>query len=318
MQARKNIPMSDAPRTIDLQWIKALSPVIEEHCIGDDFIIGEVSGKRMEQSETILRTLQYPVRFDGFIIFYLKKGHFTVDVNLKTYEVRERSLMILVPGNIIKVSHYNEASIGETQLIFILISKEFMSGIRFDFVKVFQDSVRLLDNPCITLDDFQMSLANDYFNLARKVLGAPFSNKREIIGSLLTSLTYLSTDVWTRQVDEARKNTAAQHNPRLNQIFERFIALVNEYHCSERGMAFYADKLCLTPKYLSKLIKQASGRSAPDWIDEFVVLEAKNLLKYSNMAIKEIVFQLHFPNQSVFYKFFKAHTGMTPSEYRNG
>ena len=310
--------MSDAPRTIDLQWIKALSPVIEEHCIGDDFIIGEVSGKRMEQSETILRTLQYPVRFDGFIIFYLKKGHFTVDVNLKTYEVRERSLMILVPGNIIKVSHYNEASIGETQLIFILISKEFMSGIRFDFLKVFQDSVRLLDNPCITLDDFQMSLANDYFNLARKVLGAPFSNKREIIGSLLTSLTYLSTDVWTRQVDEARKNTAAQHNPRLNQIFERFIALVNEYHCSERGMAFYADKLCLTPKYLSKLIKQASGRSAPDWIDEFVVLEAKNLLKYSNMAIKEIVFQLHFPNQSVFYKFFKTHTGMTPSEYRNG
>ena len=310
--------MSDAPRTIDLQWIKALSPVIEEHCIGEDFIIGEVSGKRMEQSETILRTLQYPVRFDGFIIFYLKKGHFTVDVNLKTYEVRERSLMILVPGNIIKVSHYNEASIGETQLIFVLISKEFMSGIRFDFLKVFQDSVRLLDNPCITLDDFQMSLANDYFNLARKVLGAPFSNKREIIGSLLTALTYLSTDVWTRQVDEARKNTAAQHNPRLNQIFERFIALVNEYHSSERGMAFYADKLCLTPKYLSKLIKQASGRSAPDWIDEFVVLEAKNLLKYSNMAIKEIVFQLHFPNQSVFYKFFKTHTGMTPSEYRNG
>ena len=310
--------MNDAPRTIDLQWIKALSPVIEEHCIGDDFIIGEVSGKRMEQSETILRTLQYPVRFDGFIIFYLKKGHFTVDVNLKTYEVRERSLMILVPGNIIKVSHYNEASIGETQLIFILISKEFMSGIRFDFLKVFQDSVRLLDNPCITLDDFQMSLANDYFNLARKVLGAPFSNKREIIGSLLTSLTYLSTDVWTRQVDEARKNTAAQHNPRLNQIFERFIALVNEYHCSERGMAFYADKLCLAPKYLSKLIKQASGRSAPDWIDEFVVLEAKNLLKYSNMAIKEIVFQLHFPNQSVFYKFFKTHTGLTPTEYRNG
>jgi len=193
-----------------------------------------------------------------------------------------------------------------------------MSGIRFDFLKVFQDSVRLLDNPCITLDDFQTSLANDYFNLARKVLGAPFSNKREIIGSLLTSLTYLSTDVWARQVDEARKNTAAQHNPRLNQIFERFIALVNEYHCSERGMAFYADKLCLTPKYLSKLIKQASGRSAPDWIDEFVVLEAKNLLKYSNMAIKEIVFQLHFPNQSVFYKFFKTHTGLTPTEYRNG
>ena len=82
-------------------------------------------------------------------------------------------------------------------------------------------------------------------------------------------------------------------------------------------MAFYADKLCLTPKYLSKLIKQASGRSAPDWIDDFVILEAKNLLKYTDLTIKEIVYKLHVPNPSVFFKFFKAHTGLTPSEYRN-
>jgi len=309
--------MTDSPQTIDLQQIKALAPVIEEMSIGDDFVIGEVSGKKVEKSEALLRMLQYPVRFDGFIIFYLKKGHFTVDVNLHSYEVREKSLMIQVPGNIVKISKYNEQRIGDMEMIFVLISKEFMSGIRFDFIKVFQESIRILDNPCITLDDFQMSIANDYFNLARKVVGAPFSNKREIIGSLLTSLTYLSTDVWEHQVDEARKKTGSQRSARLNQILEQFLALVNEYHCSERGMAFYADKLCLTPKYLSKLIRQASGRSAPEWIDEFVILEAKNLLKYTNLAIKEIVYRLHFPNQSVFYKFFKAHTGMTPSEYRN-
>lgn len=308
--------MTDAPKTIDLQQIKALAPIIEEMSIGNDFVICEVSGKRMEKSEAILKTLQYPVRFDGFIIFYLKKGHFTIDVNLNSYELRENSLMIQVPGNIIKVTKFNEERLGDAEMIFVLISKEFMSGIRFDFLKVFQDSMRLLDNPCITLDESQIALANDYFNLARKIISAPFTNKREIIGSLLTSLTYLSTDVWKQKIDEARKKTDSQRNARLNQVFERFIALVNEYHCSERGMAFYADKLCLTPKYLSKLIKQASGRSAPDWIDEFVILEVKNLLKYTNMAIKEIVFQLHFPNQSVFYKFFKTHTGLTPSEYR--
>ena len=310
--------MNDNPQTISLKRIKALAPYIEEQGIGEDFILGEVSGKDVEQSEAILEMLQYPVRFDGFIIFYLKKGHFTVDVNLNSYEVREKSLLIQVPGNIVKVSDYKADRIGDMELIFVLISKEFMSGIRFDFLKVFQDSMRLLDNPCITLDEFQMSLANDYFNLAKKVVKAPFTNKKEIISSLLTSLTYLSTDVWAHQVDEARKKANTQHSARLNQIFEEFIALVNEHHCSERAMAFYADKLCLTPKYLSKLIKQASGKSAPEWIDEFVILEAKNLLKYTNLSIKEIVFQLHFPNQSVFYKFFKAHTGMTPSEYRNG
>ena len=100
-------------------------------------------------------------------------------------------------------------------------------------------------------------------------------------------------------------------------VFDQFIKLVSQNYTVHRNVGFYADKLCLTPKYLSKLIRDTSGRSAPDWIDSYVVLEAKNLLKYSNATIKEIVYTLNFPNQSVFYKFFKARTGMTPTEYRN-
>lgn len=316
-KSEKRIIMEDAVQTIDLQRIKTLTPFIDEHGIGDDFLIGEVSGKRVENSQTILKTLQYPVRFDGYMIFFLKKGHFTIDVNLNTYEVRANSLLVQVPGNFIKVSNYDETRIGELELIFVLVSKEFLSGIRFDFLKAFQDNMRLLDNPCVTLNETQLSIADDYFNLIRRILKADLTNKREIIGSLLTSVTYMSADVWAQRADEARQKNENRTSARLNQVFEGFIGLVSEYHTSERGMAFYADKMCLTPKYLSKLVKQASGRSAPDWIDSFVILEAKNLLKYTDLAIKEIVFRLHFPNQSVFYKFFKAHTGMTPTEYRN-
>ena len=308
----------EEPQTISLQRIKALAAVLDEQEYGDDVIIGEASGERVEQSQAILRMLQYPVRFDGYIIFYLKKGHFSVDVNLHTFEVREHSLMINVPGNIVKVSQYDEEHIDQLDLVFVLISKEFMSGIQFDFGKVFQDGLNLLHNPCIILDDFQMAVANDYMNLARKLIGAPFSYKRETIGSLLTSLTYLAADVWSKQVDEARKLALDPHSTRSNQVFERFLTLVSEHHNVERGVAFYADQLCLTPKYLSKLVKTASGRSAPDWIDSFVILEAKNLLKYSDLPIKEVVYRLHFPNPSVFHKFFKAHTGLTPMQYRNG
>ena len=68
--------------------------------------------------------------------------------------------------------------------------------------------------------------------------------------------------------------------------------------------------------YVSKLVREVTGRSAPEWVDSFLVLEAKNLLKYSGMAIKEIVYRMKFPDQSSFYKFFKLHTGMIPSEYR--
>ena len=307
----------NAPQTIDIRRIHALAPLVDEFALGSEFILGAVSGKQVEKSEAILRMLKYPVRFDGFIMFFLKKGHFSLDVNLSTYDIHPNSLLVVVPGNIIKLSAYDENHIGDAELLFALVSKEFLSSVRFDFNKVFQDTLRIWKNPCITLQGDDLELAEDYFRLTRKVLSSAQSNKREVVGSILTSFTYVSLDVWTRQLAETREKESTS-SARINQTFERFIALVTEYHNQERGVAFYADKLCLTPKYLSKLVKQASGRSAPDWIDSFVILEAKNLLKYSDKAIKEIVYQLHFPNQSVFYKFFKAHTGLTPSEYRKG
>lgn len=304
-------------QTIDIRRILALDPVIDEFALGEDFILGAVSGKRVEKSEAILKMLNYPVRFDGYILFFLKKGHFSLDVNLSTYDIHENSLLMVVPGNIVKLSAYKEDHIGDAELLFALVSREFLSSVRFDFNKVFQDTIRMWKNPCITLQGEELELAEDYFRLTRKVLSSHQNNKREILGSLLTSFTYVTLDVWTQQLASARSEES-QTSARVNQVFERFIELVTEYHNQERGMAFYANKLCLTPKYLSKLVKLSSGRSAPDWIDSFVILEAKNLLKYSDKPIKEIVYLLNFPNQSVFYKFFKAHTGMTPSEYRKG
>jgi AraC-like DNA-binding protein len=308
---------NEALQTIDIRRILALAPVIDEYSLGTDFILGEVSGKRVEKSQAILSMLKYPLRFDGYIIFFLRSGHFTIDLNLNSYEVKPQSLLVNVPGNIIKLTSYAEDHIGDAQLYFVLASRAFMSGIRFDFNKVFQESLSLLKNPCITLNEADLALAENYFTLAREVVLSDKENKKEMLGSLVTSFTYMVMDVCTRALNEARK-TQTPSSARVNQLFERFIALVTEYHNTERGVAFYADKLCLTPKYLSKLVKQASGRSAPAWIDSFVILEAKNMLKYSDKTIKEIVYALHFPNQSVFYKFFKAHTGMTPSEYRKG
>ena len=304
----------DFLQTIDIPRILALSPVIDEYSLGTDFILGELSGTRVRQSRAVLDMLRYPLRFDGYIIFFQRKGHFKLDVNLNTYEVGERTLLVNVPGNIVRLSSFD----ADAELRFVLVSRAFMSSIPVDFNKVYLDSIRLWNSPCVTLEEADVQLLESYFLLAREILTSPhLLNKREVLGSLLTSVTYVCMDVWTRQLAASRE-ACAHASVRGNQLFERFIALVTEYHSSERGMAFYADKLCLTPKYLSKMIKQATGRSAPDWIDAFVILEAKNMLKYSDKSIKEIVYALHFPNQSVFYKYFKAHTGLTPSEYRKG
>ena len=190
---------NEALQTIDIRRILSLAPIIDEYSLGSDLILGEVSGKRVEKSEAILSMLKYPVRFDGYIIFFLRKGHFTIDLNLHTYEVKPNSLLMNVPGNIIKLSSYDEDHIGDAELYFVLASREFMSGIRFDFNKLFQESLTLWKNPCITLNEEDQALAQEYFNLARNVILSKQLNKREIIGSLITSFTYVTMDVWTRE-----------------------------------------------------------------------------------------------------------------------
>jgi len=295
--------------------LKLTSPGMEVSALGDEFIIGEAQGASALSDNRILDILRYPIRFDGYILFFLKKGHYHIDFNLKTYEVHEGSLLVTVPGNIIRVGQVDKDRLSDIELAYVVLSRQFISGLQLDFNKVFQDSVQVLENPCIVLNEEQLALAESYFLLARQVVQSSLSNKRNIIGGLLSSLSYMTEDIWTGQLSEKGK-PLVNSSARASLTYDRFMKLVTEHHSQERGMQFYADKLCLTPKYLSKIVKEASGRSGPEWIDAFVILEAKNLLRYSDESIKEIAYKLNFPSASVFNKFFKANTGLVPSDYR--
>ena len=312
--------MEDSLKTIGIRQIRSILTGSADSGLGDDVFICDLSSTAVnsEQTKAVLDLLQYPIRIDGYTVVFCVSGHITVDINLHSFNVSPNTLLINVPGNILRVgmSQVTDTLLSESRFILVVLSREFMSGVHFDFNKMFTDSLTLFNNPVITLTDEHIALAKQYFFLANDLLNPALANRREAVSSLLASLMYVFGSVWSQNILSAKEAGASASSLRLQQIFDRFIQLVTEYHDSERGMAFYADKLCLTPKYLSKLVKQASGRSAPDWIDAFVILEAKNMLKYSDVPIKEIVYKLHFPNQSVFYKFFKTHTGLTPSEYR--
>lgn len=96
----------------------------------------------------------------------------------------------------------------------------------------------------------------------------------------------------------------------------RFFNLLANHPKISRHLGFYAEQLCLTPKYLTTLVRKATGKSAKGWIDDFIISNARFLLRHSDMTIQQIAFELNFPNQSFFGKFFKEHTGYAPSEYR--
>ena len=192
-----------------------------------------------------------------------------------------------------------------------------MSTTRFDFNKLYDESLRLLENPCVILEDKERALCREYFSLIQNISSLQIPNTKESVASLISSFFYLIGAIWTNGLSEAiQKQTEIVSSTRSKAILEDFLKLVRDYHTKQRDLSFYADKLYLTPKYLSKLVKTVSGKSAHEWIDAFVILEAKNMLKYSDLSIKSIVYELNFPNQTTFYRFFKAKTGLTPSQYR--
>lgn len=305
----QNMEHQDVLHNISIRKFKDLFPDMPGKGLGDDLLIADL------KYDKELKMFQYPFRFDGYIIIFCMKGKIRLDVNLDSFLITEGSLVLNVPGNIIRVTGI-EGNDRDLHFIIVAMSKDFMSSVRFDFNKLFNESVALMDNPCISLNDSERKICRKYLDLAADLLANDFLNKKESIGALVSSVSYFLGTIWTGRLSEAEHKPHAP-SAKAKNIYDQFLRLVTAYHTSKRNMAFYADKLCLTPKYLSKLVKTVSGRSAPDWIDAFVILESKNMLKYSDLSIKEIVGRLNFPNQSVFYKFFKAHTGLTPSQYRN-
>jgi AraC-like DNA-binding protein len=293
---------------ISLAQFRGFFPDAKYIGIGDDFYMLDIALQEKHQP------LNHPCRFDGFMLLYCIKGSIRLNVNLKEFEISEGMLFMNLPGNIIRVNEIIETPIEDVRYFCMAISREFSQGLKMEVTKLFNEGVSMLENPGILLNDNEKELTWKHVDLLRSLLEKDIPYKKDAILSTLSSLFYVLMGVWN---DSHLNELYDAQSTRSKVIFDKFMKLVSEYHTQYRNVGFYADKLCLTPKYLSKLIKNATGRSAPEWIDSYVILEAKNLLKYSGTTIKEIVYKLNFPNQSVFYKFFKARTGMTPTEYRN-
>ena len=296
---------------VNIRELKHLSQgsIVNDN-LSDDLFIAEM------HYESKIDIIEYPCRFHGYMAFFCIKGEFEVEINLKKFTIRKDSMFIYTPGNIVRVTNIDPREKESVHFVVVAISEDLMSSTRFDFSKLYNESLRLLESPCVVINENERGLYRKYFDLIQEVSKMRMPNMRESVTALISSIFYLMGAMWTDRLTAAKKNGGDEMSTRSKIVLEDFLLLVRDYHTKERSLSFYADKLYLTPKYLSKLIKSVSGKSAHEWIDSFVILEAKNLLKYSDMSIKSIVYDLNFPNQTTFYRFFKTKTGMTPSEYR--
>lgn len=262
------------------------------------------------------KAFAHPFRIDGYLFILCESGSLRLDVNLCEVELKKNMILVSAPSNILRIKEAHECDGEKLSYIVLAMSKEFLFSLILDLNKTVTDKLSQLSCPVFSVSDEDISILSDNNKLIANVIDSDIHFKKEVVNAMISAGIYHVMSIWKRSEEQSQEQSQVRPS-RSRTIYENFLKLVTEHYSQHRNVGFYADKLSLTPKYLSKLIKNESGRSAPEWIDAYVILEAKNLLKHSNIAIKEIVYKLNFPNQSVFYKFFKMRTGMTPSEYRN-
>lgn len=301
--------MDSAVYNMELRQFKELFADEQQIALGDDFCIVNVRYDRQ------LIEFESPVRLDAYLVLFCIGGSVRMSVNMKEFVLEKDQLALLIPGYIGQVVDFDREHKEDIHYVIVGMSRRYLSQLNLDLNRLFAEGTIFLSNPCVKLNKEERAIALRYLQLASGIMESSLSNKSDCLGTLITSIFYLSEGIFRRELQRA-KETSVLRSSRSEEIFSKFVRLLAEYHLRERTVSFYADKLCLSPKYFSKLIKNASGRSAPDWIDSFVILEAKNFLRYSDMSIKEIVYRLNFTDQPTFTKFFKAHTGMTPAQFR--
>ncbi|MBR3938289.1 MAG: AraC family transcriptional regulator [Bacteroidaceae bacterium] len=276
--------------------------------IGDDFFISRL------QERPQYTYLQYPFRVDCYLAAYCVEGSVDCSVNLTDYHLTTGTLLLITPGNIIRITQPDELD-QNLRVTLICVSASYISNIGINPSKVLVEAVEVLRDPCIHLSDDEAEMLHKYVNLALDITKTNSQFVKESIGGLVSSVFYqfagfLANSKRREDMEKPVRTT------RQRQMLEQFMKLAINDHAREHLVGYYADKMCVTPKYLSKIVKETSGRSVPDWLSELLILDAKNMLRHTDMTIKEISARLNFPSQSFFFRFFKNHTGKTPTQYR--
>ena len=262
-------------------------------------------------SASEMEIFRFPSRLNALIIGVGTEGETSLTSNLQEFRLKKDSLFIFSPKHILQVQSNNRF-----KAHLIVIAPDFLKRINIDTKRMMPLFLQFGSLPCMELTHTESQSLRSFISMVEQELkGSETDFSSEIIGGLIAATIYKVGDILTHYLTEHPEVDSPIHN-RAEEYFRQFTELLGEHYKHERSVGFYARQLCITPKYLTTLIKRISGKSVSEWIDNYVILEAKALLKYSGMSIQEIAYCLNFPNQSFFGSYFKRNAGMSPSQYK--
>jgi len=251
---------------------------------------------------------QSSTRLNFILMAMCKKGKAQYSIDTRQQVVKPGDLMFVSERHVID----NYEASPDFECLCIMLTTEYYHGFVQDVKNVSSLLLFSMNNPVVPLTSKEIQVFTNYFETIREKMADTNHHYRSpLVKALLLAMFYdMSNVIYRVERQGNRKHTRAE------AIFAHFIRLLEENFRTQHRVSWYAEQLCITPKYLSEIVKKISLRTPNEWIDSYVILEARVLLKNTTKSIKEITDELNFPNQSFLGKYFKEHVGVSPSEYR--
>ena len=232
------------------------------------------------------------------------KGSAEGSANLQKIITQPNSFNVILPGQIITHDHQTP----DFEARHIIMSNKFVDTLGLDNrFSLFNSHNQVRST---TLSDYELEAILTFYEMLKWNI----THKNDYI---LETVRHMTLAFFYGFSHTFQQNITSKQTNRPQQLSEEFLSLVKQHFKQEHSLEFYANKLCVTPKHLTTTIKSTTDCTAKEWIDKHLLLEAKALLKSTNLTIQQIADTLHFTSQDVFSKYFKHHVGTTPKEYRH-
>ena len=285
-----------------MKWRRRIEDVTpEDHRIGTDVILIDSTEMLADMS------LKYePFKLDMTMAIIYEQGSADLKINTQEYHITAPAALIVLSDQIYLPAGHSE----DLKSKVIMMSRAFSDSLFLNMGDVLPLHASILKNPVLKLNN-ERNVFGTYYQMMLNLMASPNPQyKREVAKHLTLAIFYgysnMKHEVQYHPGDYSRKE----------EIYDKFTNLLNLHYRTQREIGFYADKLCITAKYLSSLVKEQTGKTAVGIIEEYAIAECKALLLSTKMSIQQISDELNFPSQSAFGKYFKRLTGMSPKEYR--
>ena len=252
----------------------------------------------------------YPFTLDGVAFAICIGGNAKIKINFKEYEVSKNTIITIMPHSVIEYLDRND----DLMIEFLIFAPDFITEMPIS--NNLDISKSIVQNPCLKITEKEGEKYLEFHSFIVKQYKRkdhPF--RVALAKNLLYSLLIEVGSMYYNQLSELDEKNVKSNSYQDDMVY-RFFKLLLQHHKEEKTMQFYADKMCLTPKYLSTVVKEKTGRTAFSWINEALISSIKYLLKTTDKTIFQISDEMNFPNPSFFGRFFKKHTGLTPVQYR--